>query len=218
MSDQVKVEGQDVKVDGKQVDESQIDKKLETKDEDLIKSLEKAKDAKLESIKEFYDKEFEKLKKELAGVNRSNSELQKKVKTYETEKLTETEKLELEKKTLNEEYQRIWRLKAINKAGWIDEEELNFEDYLFGDNEEEVMKKTENLKLWLDNKIKVGIKKGVDEQIAKGYVPKTGLSVEGKPNFENMTPDELGKAYKDAQTKEEKDVIWKEQLRRQGIK
>ena len=40
----------------------------------------------------------------------------------------------------------------------------------------------------------------------------------GKPNYENMTPDELGKAYKEAQTKEEKDVIWKEQLRRQGIK
>lgn len=225
MSDEVKKEileeqvNENIQVQSPEIrkDEKKEIKKDEVK-EDLAKSLDSESHEALENIKEFYDKEFTKLKKELAGVNRSNSELQKKVKDYEIAQLTESEKLELDKRTIAEEYNRIWVLKAISSYGWANEEELSFSDYLNGDSEDEVMKKAELLKLWLDNKIKVGIKKGVDEQIAKGgYIPKSGITASGKKDFETMTGDELGKAYKEAVSQEEKDAIWREQLRRQGI-
>jgi len=51
----------------------------------------------------------EKYKKELAGLNKRNSELEKKVKLTEQEKMTEAEKLEAERKELQAEKDSIKR-------------------------------------------------------------------------------------------------------------
>lgn len=172
----------------KQVNDKAQSEKVETKDDkDLIKSLDKEG---LDTIKQFYTSELEKAKKEIAGLNRAKSDTDKKLKEYERRELTESEKKALEDKEIKEEWNKIWRLKAVNKFELVDEE-YDFSDYLTGDSEEEIINKAGSLKKLLDERIQKGIAKGVEERISQGYIPKSSTVQQGEKTIEQMTKEEL---------------------------
>jgi len=173
----------------KQVNETQAQVETkEDKDKDLIKSLDKEG---LETIKKFYANELEKAKKEIAGLNRAKSDTDKKLKEYERKELTESEKKTLEDKEIKEEWNKIWRLKAVNKFE-LTEEDYDFSEYLSGDSYDEIEKKAESLKKYIDEKIQKGISKGVEERIAQGYIPKSsGGQAQGEKSIEQMTKEDL---------------------------
>jgi len=187
MAEEVKTEGQVTENQNKQVNEQA--QATEVKDDkDLIKSLDKEG---LETIKKFYTSELEKAKKEIAGLNRAKSDTDKKLKEYERRELTESEKKALGDKEIREEWNKIWRLKAVNKFE-LTEEDYDFSEYLSGDSYDEIEKKAEGLKKYMDEKIQKGIAKGVEERISQGYIPKSsGGQAQGEKSIEQMTKEEL---------------------------
>lgn len=160
--------------------------------EELINSLV---EKKLEDIKSFYTEKLDVLKKQNAGLDRKVSELTKQNKKYENEKLTEEEKFELEKKELQENWQTIYREKALAKNGLIPDEDetIDFSHYLYGDTEDEVMEKAAKLKEYIDTKIKKGVEKGINERLLNGsYMPTGSKKGDGDSvNIQDMTKEEL---------------------------
>jgi hypothetical protein len=207
MSDQA---NQVVEKPSEQVSEQQTEIKIEEKNEKVET---------LEAIKSFYKELITKKEKELMGTNRKVSELQNEVKKFKAKEMTSEEQQALKEKELKEEFAKLYRLKAINKFEFkLDEEDdIDFSDYLNGENEEEVLGRAEKLKIWIDKKIAKGIERGVEERISKGYVPKTGFQQPGKRDFSTISKEELGalyaKAYKE-KNEEEKGLIKQEQMRR----
>ena len=97
----------------------------------------------------------EKYKKELAGLNKRNSELEKKVKLTEQEKMTEAEKLEAERKELQAEKDSIKRekinlqiIKELASVGLP----ADFANRISGETEEEIKADVKALNKYLDTR------------------------------------------------------------------
>jgi hypothetical protein len=198
----------------------QTDTSTQTNEELIDSLLEK----KLDSVKSFYEEKMETLKKQNAGLDRRVSELTKINKKYETEKMTEEERFELEKKELRDQYQSLFRERAIANNGLIpnEDETISFSEYLYGDNEQEVNDKAARLKEFIDNRVKSGIEKGVEERLAQGYKPIQSGKDGKNDDLSEMTSQELGQKAKEISSMPDgKDKtaalqkIFDEQLRRQ---
>ena len=97
----------------------------------------------------------EKYKKELAGLNKRNSELEKKVKLTEQEKMTEAEKLEAERKELQAEKDTIKRekinlqiIKELASVGLP----ADFANRISGETEDEIKADVKALNKYLDTR------------------------------------------------------------------
>ena len=148
---------------------------------------------KLAPLKSFYEEKIELEKKKVNGLDRKVSDYQKQLKKYETEKMTEEERLSLEKREISEAWNNIYRETALSKYQLRpdDDEDVNFNDYLYGESEEDVLGKAERLKKFIDNRIAKGIEKGVEERLAQGYKPRTGGKDGVNDDYSTMTKDEL---------------------------
>jgi hypothetical protein len=181
---------QQQKVDGQQLDNNNQD---QTKvNEELINSLV---ESKLNDIRSLYEEKLEVSKKQNSGLDKKVSELTKQIKKYESEQLTEQEKFELNKKELLDSWQTIYREKALAKHNLIpgEDEIIDFSSYLFGETEEEVMDKASKLKEFIDNRIKKGIEKGIEERLVSGSYAPTGKGNNNGDQFniQDMTKEEL---------------------------
>jgi hypothetical protein len=175
-----------------QVQESQ------TNNEDYVNSMiEKRVEEIKNTFKSMYEEKEQALKKQNAGLDRKISELQKKNKDYERKEMTENERLELEKREIAEERKALYKEKALNKYGLISEEEgIDFRHYLYGDSQDEIMSSAEGLREYINNKIKTGIEKGVEERIAQGYRPK-GSGASKSDDYMQMDSQELRQKAKE---------------------
>ena len=97
----------------------------------------------------------EKYKKELAGLNKRNSELEKKVKATEAEKMTEAERLEAERKELQAEKDAIKRekinlqiIKELANVGLP----ADFANRISGETEDEIKADVKALNKYLDTR------------------------------------------------------------------
>ena len=97
----------------------------------------------------------EKYKKELAGLNKRNSELEKKVKATEAEKMTEAERLEAERKELQAEKDAIKREKInlqITKELASVGLPADFANRISGETEDEIKADVKALNKYLDTR------------------------------------------------------------------
>ena len=97
----------------------------------------------------------EQYKKELAGLNKRNSELEKKVKLTEQEKMTEAERLEAERKELQAEKDAIKRekinlqiIKELASVGLP----ADFANRISGESEDEIKADVKALNKFLDER------------------------------------------------------------------
>jgi hypothetical protein len=183
---------QQQKVDNQQIDNNNQDQDQTKVNEELINSLV---ESKLNDIRSLYEEKLEVSKKQNSGLDKKVSELTKQIKKYESEQLTEQEKLELNKKELLDSWQTIYREKALAKHNLIpaEDEIIDFSSYLFGETEEEVMEKASKLKEFIDNRIKKGIEKGIEERLVNGSYAPTGKGNNNgdQQNIQDMTKEEL---------------------------
>ncbi len=144
----------------------------------------------------------EKYKKELAGLNKRNSELEKKVKLTEQEKMTETERLEAERKELQAEKDAIKRekinlqiIKELASVGLPQE----FAKRISGTTEEEIEQDVLDLKSFLDKRAHELSESEIAKRL-QGDTPKGGATKK-KLTYEEIAqiPDrkERIKAYKE---------------------
>jgi len=167
--------------------------------DDALKALRDELLAKAEESKSFYLDKLEIAKKQIAGLDKKNSDLQRKNKEYERKEMTEAEKYELERKELMEERAKLDKELAIAKYQFVveDGDNIDFGDYLQGESREDVFEKAERLKIYLDKKIAAGIEKGVESRLAQGYKPAaSGVNGEKKTNYDEMTKEELTEEIK----------------------
>jgi len=144
----------------------------------------------------------EKYKKELAGLNKRNSELEKKVKLTEQEKMTEAEKLEAERKELQAEKDSIKRerinlqiIKELASVGLP----ADFANRISGETEDEIKADVKALNKYLDTRAhelsEAEIAKRLKGDIPKGGDPKTKLT---EAEIEKLpTREERQKARRD---------------------
>ena len=118
----------------------------------------------------------ERYKKELAGLNKRNSELEKKVKATEAEKMTEAERLEAERKELQAEKDAIKRekinlqiVKELASVGLP----ADFANRISGETEDEIKADAKALKDFLDKKAHELSEAEIAKRL-KGEVPKGG--------------------------------------------
>ncbi len=118
----------------------------------------------------------EKYKKELAGLNKRNSELEKKVKLTEQEKMTEAEKLEAERKELQAEKDSIKRekinlqiIKELASVGLP----ADFANRISGENEDEIKADVKALNKFLDERAHERSEAEIAKRL-KGDNPKGG--------------------------------------------
>jgi len=118
----------------------------------------------------------EKYKKELAGLNKRNSELEKKVKLTEQEKMTEAEKLEAERKELQAEKDSIKRekinlqiIKELASVGLP----ADFANRISGETEDEIKADVKALNKFLDERAHERSEAEIAKRL-KGDNPKGG--------------------------------------------
>ena len=118
----------------------------------------------------------EKYKKELAGLNKRNSELEKKVKLTEQEKMTEAEKLEAERKELQAEKDSIKRekinlqiIKELASVGLP----ADFANRISGENEDEIKADVKALNKFLDERAHERSEAEIAKRL-KGDIPRGG--------------------------------------------
>ncbi len=144
----------------------------------------------------------ERYKKELAGLNKRNSELEKKVKLTEQEKMTEAERLEAERKELQAEKDAIKRekinlqiIKELASVGLP----ADFANRISGESEDEIKADVKALNKFLDERAHERSEAEIAKRL-KGEVPKGGATKK-KLTYEEITqiPDrkERIKAYKE---------------------
>ena len=144
----------------------------------------------------------EKYKKELAGLNKRNSELEKKVKLTEQEKMTEAEKLEAERKELQAEKDSIKRerinlqiIKELASVGLP----ADFANRISGETEDEIKADVKALNKYLDTRAhelsEAEIAKRLKGENPKGGDAKTKLT---EAEIEKLpTREERQKARRD---------------------
>ena len=118
----------------------------------------------------------ERYKKELAGLNKRNSELEKKVKLTEQEKMTEAERLEAERKELQAEKDAIKRekinlqiIKELASVGLP----ADFANRISGETEDEIKADVKALNKFLDERAHERSEAEIAKRL-KGEVPKGG--------------------------------------------
>ena len=118
----------------------------------------------------------EQYKKELAGLNKRNSELEKKVKLTEQEKMTEAERLEAERKELQAEKDAIKRekinlqiIKELASVGLP----ADFANRISGETEDEIKADVMALNKFLDERAHERSEAEIAKRL-KGEVPKGG--------------------------------------------
>lgn len=118
----------------------------------------------------------EKYKKELAGLNKRNSELEKKVKLTEQEKMTEAERIEAERKELQAEKDSIKRerinlqiIKELASVGLP----ADFANRISGETEDEIKADVKALNKFLDERAHERSEAEIAKRL-KGEVPKGG--------------------------------------------
>lgn len=173
-------------------------KKDQTEQTEQTKSTFIPEDA-FKEFKEAYSKQFADLKKELQGRDRKISELQKIVNESRNKELTEEQLRELEKQKIHDEYHNLFIQQTIAEYNLNEyDKDMNFNGFLFSNNDnseemrEEITEKGKILREYLDKSIKAGIEKGVNDALAKGYVPKTGIKSNSAEELTSMSPSELG--------------------------
>jgi hypothetical protein len=124
----------------------------------------------------------EQYKKELAGLNKRNSELEKKIKLTEQEKMTEAERLEAERKELQAEKDAIKRekinlqiIKELASVGLP----ADFANRISGETEDEIKADVKALKEFLDKKAHELSEAEIAKRL-KGDTPKGGQNPTGK--------------------------------------
>lgn len=144
----------------------------------------------------------ERYKKEIAGLNKRNSELEKKVKLTEQEKMTEAERLEAERKELQAEKDAIKRekinlqiIKELASVGLPPD----FANRISGETEDEIKADVKAMKEFLDKKAHELSEAEIAKRL-QGDIPKGGAAKK-KLTYEEITqiPDrkERIKAYKE---------------------
>jgi len=131
----------------------------------------------------------ERYKKELAGLNKRNSELEKKVKATEAEKMTEAERLEAERKELQAEKDAIKRekinlqiIKELASVGLP----ADFANRISGETEDEIKADVKALNKFLDERAHERSEAEIAKRL-KGEVPKGGESKK------KLSEDEISK-------------------------
>lgn len=142
-----------------------------------------------------YTEKLETQQKMIKGLDRKNTELQKKLREYETKELTEEQKFELREKEIKEKERTLWRREAITNLPFSleDEEKNEFMSYLHGDSEEDIQNAVGFLGSVFQKYLQTGIEKGVDERFKQsGYKPSSaGLNKNDTNDLANMTKNEL---------------------------
>ena len=178
-------------------------------------------DEKLSDIRSLYEKKVDELKAQLAGQDRKNTELQKALKEHEREKLTTKEREELERRELQQEWQKIFKERAMAKYGLVSED-IPFHEYLFGDTQETIDEKARNLRAYLDAHIQKGIETGVEQKLSQGYKPQGPAASAKNDDLANLSRQELAQKAKDLQKMPDSEAksnalnrLMQEQVRRQ---
>ena len=169
------------------------EKKDAGNDEQLSSIIENKVSEKLEGIKGLFTEKEKKLKAEIAGLNRKNTELQKENRGFKEKELTEEEKFKLREQELIEKERVIWAREAITELPFQLEEEdkTMFLNYLHGDTEEAVNDAVKFYKELFTKHLQVGIEAGVNDRIKTGYRPVGTTQATATNDLSGMSRSEL---------------------------
>lgn len=194
------------------VEEPQEEKKEVQKEKQEEQSSESRIDDKLKELEEKY-------KKQLAGLDRRNSELENQIEEMQKEKMSEKEKAQFELEKAKKEREQI-EVEAKNyrvgllKAQSINEAELPSEaaEFITAEDEDGIKEQIARLKDFLDKNFKS--REEYLSKFGKGTPPKSGNSPERK--IEDYNEDELQAL---AKTNPKKlDELIEEQRQRKSVK
>lgn len=124
--------------------------------------------------------ELETSKKEIAGLNRKNTEYEKTIQTKELEKLNEKERAEAEleikrkeKDHLDSEIKNLARSRIVDKTLFDSGMPSDFSDRIKGDNEDEIKADVKKLNEYIDKIVIERVTKQVNEKLG-GKAPVAG--------------------------------------------
>jgi len=116
--------------------------------------------------------ELETSKKEIAGLNRKNTEYEKTIQTKELEKLSEKERAEAEleikrkeKEQLDSEIKNLARSRIVDKTLFDSGMPSDFSDRIKGDNEDEIKADVKKLNEYIDKLVVERVTKQVNEKL-----------------------------------------------------
>jgi len=154
----------------------------------------------IEALRKQLDEMQERFKKETSGLNRRNSELERKLEEAEKEKMSEQERLEYEKKQWETEREKarqeaeeyrigLLREKKVHEAG-LGPEAV---DLLTGKDEESIDKQIAYFKTLVDKRVKEQLEQEISQRFPNRQKPKAGGD-SGELTYEdmmNMSEDEV---------------------------